>query len=409
MAYSDAQCLRARDDFPALSRSVDGQPLAFLDGPAGTQVPDAVIEAQAHAYRTFNTNTGGEFVTSRDLEEAIWRTRETVAIFVGATDPASISFGANMTTLAFSLGDAFSRLWGEGDEVVITALDHEANRGPWLQLQDRGVRIREIAIDEQGFFDLDDMRKKINGRTRLVALNASSNALGTVNDLSLARKLSREVGAWMLVDAVHYAPHIALDVQTMDPDFLLCSAYKFYGPHVGILYTRPRLLNTLPTNRLCTQHSDAPYRIETGTLNHAAIVSIAAAIEYIASWGEGKNLREQLIDAMTAIYDYEHGLAAWYYENVSAIPGIKVWGPDFSSTLRSATVSITSDKISTDDAVKYFGAQGLCLWQGHFYAQRLIKLLGLSESGGLIRLGVSMYNTKSEIDRLLTAIDRLPA
>ncbi len=409
MAYTDEQCLRAREDFPALSRSLDGQPLAFLDGPAGTQVPNPVIEAQAHAYRTFNTNTGGEFVTSRDLEDAMWQTRETVAAFVGATDPASISFGANMTTLAFSLGDAFSRLWGEGDEVVITALDHEANRGPWLQLQDRGVTIREIADDEQGFFDPDDMRDKINKRTRLVALNASSNALGTVNDLSLARELSREVGAWMIVDAVHYAPHIALDVQAMDPDFLLCSAYKFYGPHVGILYTRPGLLKTLPTNRLCTQSADAPYRIETGTLNHAAIVSIAATIEYLASWGAGKSLREKLIDAMTQIYAYEHELAAYYFERVSTVPGVKTWGPDFSSTPRSPTVSITSAKISTGDAVKSLGAQGFCLWQGHFYAQRVVELLGLSDSGGLIRLGVSMYNTRNEIDRLLAAIERLPA
>ncbi|MEE8463383.1 MAG: cysteine desulfurase-like protein [Gammaproteobacteria bacterium] len=409
MPYSEAQCLRAREDFPALSRSLDGKPLVFLDGPAGTQVPDPVIEAQNHAYRMFNTNTGGEFITSRDLEEAMWRTRETVATFVGASEPASISFGANMTTLAFSLSDAFSRLWGEGDEVVISALDHEANRGPWLQLQDGGVTIREIAIDSQGYFDTDDMRGKINERTRLVALNASSNALGTVNDLSLARELSREVGAWMLVDAVHYVPHIALDVQAMDPDFLFCSAYKFYGPHVGILYTRPGLLNTLPTNRLGTQSAAAPYRIETGTLNHAAIVSIAAAIEFLASWGEGNNLRERLTDAMGQIYAYEHLLAAHYYQQVSAVPGVKIWGPDFSAALRSPTVSITSGKISTDDAVKNLGAQGFCLWQGHFYAQRVVELLGLSASGGLIRMGVSMYNTKSEIDRLLEAIERLPA
>ena len=409
MPYSDAQCLRAREDFPALSRSLDGKPLVFLDGPAGTQVPGPVIEAQNHAYRMFNTNTGGEFVTSRDLEEAIWRTRKTVAAFVGASEPASISFGANMTTLAFSLSDAFSRLWGEGDEVAITALDHEANRGPWLQLQDRGVAIREIAIDRQGYFDPDDMRSKINERTRLVAINASSNALGTVNDLSLARELSRKVGAWMLVDAVHYAPHIALDVQAMDPDFLFCSAYKFYGPHVGILYTRPGLLNTLPTNRLCTQDSAAPYRIETGTLNHAAIVSIAAAIEYLASWGEGNNLREQLVDARGKIYAYEHELAAHYYQRVADVPGVTVWGPDFSAAPRSPTVSITSGKISTDDAVKDLGTQGFCLWQGHFYAQRVVELLGLSESGGLIRMGVSMYNTRSEMDRLLAAIERLPA
>lgn len=407
MAYSNEHCLRARVDFPALSRTVGGRPLVFFDGPAGTQVPNRVIEAQAHVYRTFNANTGGEFVTSRDLDEAMWRARETVATFLGAPDPACISFGANMTSLAYSLSDAFSRLWGEGDEVVITALDHEANRGPWLQLQDRGVTIREISIDNQGYFDPDDMRSKINAHTRLVAVNASSNALGTVNNLSLARELSREVGAWMIVDAVHFAPHIALDVQAMDPDFLLCSAYKFYGPHVGILYSRPGLQNTLPTNLLCTQYSDAPYRIETGTQNHAAIVSIAAAIEYIAGWGEGSDLREQLTDAMAQIYAYEHELAGHFYENVSAVPGVKVWGPGFSSTPRSPTVSITSDKISTSEVVKSLGAQGFCLWQGHFYAQRVVGLLGLSDSGGLIRLGVSMYNTKSEIDRLLEAIARL--
>jgi len=304
MMYTNEQCTKARQDFPALARELDGQAMAFLDGPAGTQVPNQVIDAQAHAYRTFNTNTGGEFATSRDLEKAMWRTRETVAAFLGASDPASVSFGANMTTLAFSLSDAFSRLWGEGDEVVITAVDHEANRGPWLQLEDRGVTIREIAIDKQGYFDPVDMRAKINKRTRLVAVNASSNALGTVNDLSLARELSHQVGAWMLVDAVHYAPHIAIDVQAMDPDFLICSAYKFYGPHVGILYARPGLLEQLPTNRLCTQHAEAPYRIETGTLNHAAIVSIAAAIEYIARWGDDGNLRDRLTDAMAKIYTY---------------------------------------------------------------------------------------------------------
>jgi selenocysteine lyase/cysteine desulfurase len=194
----------------------------------------------------------------------------------------------------------------------------------------------------------------------------------------------------------------------MDPDFLLCSAYKFYGPHVGILYSRAGLLDTLPTNRLCTQYQDAPYRVETGTLNHAAIISTAATIEYIAGWGEGATLRDRLVSSMDGILEYEHKLASFYYDRVSAIPGIEAWGPDFSSARRSPTVSITSSKVSTDEATKRLGQQGFCLWRGHFYAQRLVELLGLSASGGLIRLGVSMYNTKDEIERLLDAIERLP-
>lgn len=407
MGFSDEDGLRARKDFPALARTDAGKTLAFFDGPAGTQVPNQVMQAINDVYLNFNVNTGGDFVTSREVGEAMWRTREKVAQFFNAADPSSISFGQNMTTLAYSLSHAFARLWGEGDEVVVSALDHEANRGPWLQLEERGVRIREIGIDGQGRYRPDDIEEMITERTRLVTVCAASNALGTVNDLSPIRARTREVGAWMLVDAVHYAPHLPIDVAGLDPDFLLCSAYKFYGPHVGFLYARSGLLDSLPTDRLRTQKQSAPYRIETGTLNHAAIVGSGAAIDYIASWGEGDGYRERLVSAMTGIAALEHELARQYYDAVISLPGVTAHGPDFSAATRTPTVSISIATCPADKATAKLARRGLCLWNGHFYAIRPTELLGLLEHGGLIRMGVSMYNTPDEIDRLIEGIRAL--
>ena len=283
-AEDNAKC---RQDFPSLARTLDGVPLAFLDGPAGTQVPEPVIAAMSQYYRTSNANTHGEFPTSRETDRLLAETREVVAAFLGAPSGREISFGQNMTTLTYSLSYALAREMAPGDEIVITQLDHEANRGPWLNLQERGIVIREVALRRDGRLDPEDLARQITAKTRLVALGIASNALGTVTDATLARRLSKEVGAWLLLDAVHYAAHLPVDVAAFDADFLLCSAYKFYGPHVGILYTRPGLLDRLPTDRLRTQDEDGPSRIEMGTLNHAALLGVKAAIEYIASWGEG--------------------------------------------------------------------------------------------------------------------------
>ena len=217
----------------------------------------------------------------------------------------------------------------KGDEVLITQLDHEGNRGPWLKLKERGVEVREVRLLESGELDAADMAAKITSRTKLFAIGASANSLGTVNDLALARRLTREVGALLVIDAVHYAPHFPIDVEALGADFLLCSGYKFYGPHVGILYSRPGALDRLPTDRLSVQDPAAPYRIETGTLNHAAIDGVRAAVEYIAGWGNGATLRERIVDAMTHIAAYEHELASFYYDAVRRIRGVRVWGPDF--------------------------------------------------------------------------------
>jgi cysteine desulfurase family protein (TIGR01976 family) len=408
MPFTQADCTECRRDFPSLSRIVDGVPLAFLDGPAGTQVPEPVIAAMADYYRTSNANTHGEFPTSRETDRLLDATRETVAAFLGARSGGEISFGQNMTTLCFSLSHALAREMAPGDEIVVTALDHEANRGPWHHLRERGIVIREVALRSDGRLDAEDFARQVTARTRLVALGLASNALGTVNDAALARRLSREVGALLLLDAVHYAAHLPVDVAALDTDFLLCSAYKFYGPHVGILYARPGLLDRLRTDKLITQDDAAPFRIETGTLNHAALVGVKAAVEYIASWGEGADLRQRIVSAMSGIAEWEHGLASSYYEQVRRIPGVTVWGTDFSGP-RAPTVSITIDGVHPRDAARALGEKGIQVWDGDFYAVRAIEVLGLSERGGVIRTGFAMYNTPEEIERLLAAVRELAA
>jgi cysteine desulfurase family protein (TIGR01976 family) len=405
MAYSLEHCLRSRQDFPALIKNPD---LAFLDGPGGSQVPRAVIDAIADVYASCNVNTHGNFAPSREVDRRMAVARSVVAAFLGAEGGSCISFGQSMTTLCFNLSVAVGRTLEKGDEVLITQLDHEGNRGPWLNLQERGVVVREVRLLESGELDPADMAAKITPRTKLFAIGASANSLGTVNDIALARRLTRQVGALLVVDAVHYAPHFPLDVQALGADFLLCSGYKFYGPHVGVLYSRAGALDRLPTDRLSVQDPAAPYRIETGTLNHAAIDGVRAAVEYIASWGTGASLRERIVDAMTHISAYEHGLAKFYHDAVRGIPGVRVWGPDFADgRARAPTVSITLEKITAAAAATALGNQGVCVWDGDFYAARPAQVLGLVERGGLLRTGISMYNTRDELNRLLNGLERL--
>jgi cysteine desulfurase family protein (TIGR01976 family) len=407
MSFDETDCLRARKDFPSLARIWNGRPLAFLDGPAGTQVPEAVIGAISSYYRSTNANAVGQFVTSRESDAIVDAARAAAAAFLGAPSAREVSFGANMTTLNFALSHALSREMRPGDEIVITQLDHEANRGPWLLLRERGIEVREVALKPDGRLDPEDFARQVNAKTRLVAIGHASNALGTVNDIALARQLSREVGAWLLVDAVHSAAHFPLDVVALDADFLLCSAYKFYGPHVGLLYCRPGLLDRLTTDRLSTQDEKAPFRIETGTLNFAALAGVGAAIEYIASWGAGETLRLRVVSAMSGISAYEHELGRYYYENVRQIPGVTVWGPDFGGGeggLRAPTVSITVDGFTAEEVAARLGEQGIQVWDGNFYAARAIEILGLSARGGVLRTGIVLYNTREEIDRLLAGL-----
>ena len=407
MPFTPEHSLRCRKDFPALSRAPQGLKLAYLDGPGGSQVPGAVIDAISDFYATCNVNTHGNFWPSQEVDRRMDRAREVLASFLGAESPSCISFGQNMTTLNYFLSAAIARTLKKGDEVLITQLDHEANRGPWLRLQEHGMVIQEVRLLPSGQLDLSDMAAKITARTKVFAVGASSNALGTVNDIALARRLTHAAGALLVVDAVHYAPHFALDVKALGVDFLLCSGYKFYGPHVGVLYSRAKALDHLPTDRLSVQDPAAPYRIETGTLNHAAIDGLRAAVEYLASWGSGATLRDKVVDAMTGISAYEHELAKFYHDAVRSIPGVRVWGPDFSRRERAPTVSITLDKTTAGDAATALGKEGICVWDGHFYAARAVDVLGLTDRGGLLRTGVSMYSSREDLERLLAGIAKL--
>lgn len=421
MPFTEADNRRARLDFPSLGREVAGKPIAYLDGPAGSQVPRQVMEAISSYYSTSNANTHGGFITSRETDALLEECRAACAAFVGAASGEQISFGANMTSLTFSLAQALVRAMQPGDEIVITALDHEANRGPWLSLRERGMVVREARLGMDGRLDAEDFARQVTDKTRVVAVGHASNALGTVNDLALARRLADRAGAWLVVDAVHSAPHFPLDFTALGADFMLCSAYKFYGPHVGVLASKPGLLDRLEPNRLRTQDQDTPHRIETGTLNHAALAGVKAAVDYLATWGEGSSLRERIVAALHSISVYEAELARYYYENVARIPGIRVWGPPFPEPredksddtaredidLRAPTVSISIDGVHPTRAAAFLGERGIQVWDGHFYAARAIESLGLEEAGGVLRTGILLYNTRQEVDRLLDGVREL--
>ncbi|MGO0061396.1 cysteine desulfurase-like protein [Brevibacillus fluminis] len=399
--------LELRKDFPSLSRTVSGHYAAYFDGPGGTQVPRQVIQAISHYYETCNANAHGPFVTSAETDRIVDRTREAAAALLGAPSPATISFGANMTSLAFALARALSRTIAPGDEVVITDLDHEANRGPWQTLAERGAVVHSVAITADGRIDMEDFQSKLSPNTKIVAVGCSSNSLGTVNDLASIRQLTHAVDALLIVDAVHFAPHFPIDVIELDCDFLLCSAYKFYGPHVGILYAREGLLDTLPTDKLRAQDDAAPYRIETGTPNFAALAGVTAAIEYIAALGTGTSLRQQLLTGMALVHDYEDALARKLYAGLSQMDHVQLFGQPFGDGLRAPTISFTVAGMNSGDVAAYLGEQGLFVWSGHFYAMRIYEVYQLEEQGGLVRVGISLYNTEEEVDRLLEAVKAL--
>ena len=399
-----SQCRR---DFPALTRKQNRKSLVYFDGPAGSQVPNQVIDAIGEYFRRSNANSGGTFVTSTESDALREESRATVAEFLGAKSAGTISFGANMTTLNYSLSKAIGRTLRSGDEVLITQLDHEANRGPWLTLQDEEIAVKEVRLKPDGTLDYDDFRQKIGRRTRLVAMGMASNALGTVNDVAMVRELTRKVGARLLVDAVHYAPHFLIDAASLGVDFLLCSAYKFYGPHVGILYSREGLLDQLETDRLRTQSQSSPDRIETGTLNHEGIVGVKAAIEYIANIGRGKTLREKLVSAFSTIHHHEINLASELFEGLKKMPGVKIYGPSFDSVVRAPTVSFTVDGLQAREVCGRLASKGICAWDGHFYALRAIEVLGLVDRGGVTRTGILLYNTEDEVKRFLGEIKRI--
>lgn len=393
-----------REAFPSLQRIYNGDPLIFMDGPGGTQVPDAVIDACAAYYRKSNANTHGQFVTAQETDAILDDTRSACADFLGAEGPHTISFGQNMTTLNFTLARAMARTWQPGDEVLITQLDHEANRGPWLALREQGIIVREVRLLPGGRLDYGDLNDKLNDRTRLLAMGYSSNFIGTVNDVATARKLTYQVGAKLLLDAVHYAPHYPMDVQAIGCDFLLCSAYKFYGPHIGILYARPGELDRLPVDRLRTAPQDAPYSMETGTLNHSALAGVGAGLHFLASFGEGENRREKLVSTMEEIQQHEAKLFAQLYQGLQSISGLSIKGLGLDEVQRAPTLSFTMKEKRPEVICQKLGQHNIMAWDGHFYALRAAEVLGVREQGGLTRLGISAYSTEEEVDKVIEVL-----
>lgn len=396
-----------RADFPALARREGGHPVAYFDGPGGTQVPRAVGDAMADYLYHHNANTHWAYPTSAETDALLVAARETFADFFNAR-AADVSFGNNMTTLAFHLGRALARGWRAGDEIVVTELDHHANVAPWRAVaQERGLVVRTVRLDPRTFRSVDaDFADLIGPRTRLVAVGAASNALGTITDVAPVCALARAAGALSFVDAVHFAPHALVDVAAIGCDFLACSSYKFYGPHAGILYGRADLVQALDVPKLEPAPEEAPERLETGTQNHEGIVGAAAAVAYLASLAEGGGTRrERLARSYEGLHARGEALTARLWEGLAAIGGVTLYGPP-PGTPRTPTISFTLRGHSTEQVARGLAARGVYASNGDFYAQTVAERLGRG-ADGFVRAGAACYTSADEVDRLVAGVREL--
>jgi cysteine desulfurase family protein (TIGR01976 family) len=409
-----------RSHFPALARVQNGFEVAYFDGPGGTQTPAAVVEAMADYLYHHNANTHWAYPTSAETDAAIAGARQACADFLNA-DAEEVAFGANMTTLTFHLARALGANYGPGDEIVVTQLDHHANIAPWQRLaQERGISVRTIGlIPATGQLDWAEFEKSVNPRTRLIAVGAASNALGTINDLPRAIGLARNVGAQVFVDAVHYVPHALADVRLLDCDFLAMSAYKFYGPHVGVLFCKRELLETIDFPKLLPAPDLGPERAETGTQNQEGMVGTGAAIDFLASLTE-TNPAGHIVDSgeqasrrmrLEAVY---HGLhernGALLYElwnGLASIKGVRLYGPP-PDAARTPTISFTVADVPSTAVARRLASQGLFLSHGDFYAATIVERLGLGLEG-LVRAGCACYTTADEITRLIAGVAEIAA
>ncbi len=397
-----------RTHFPALDRRENAQLVAYSAGPGGTQVPRPVVDAISDYLLRHNANTHWAFPTSHETDALIASARQAVADFLGAS-AKEIAFGANMTTLTFHLSRALGRGLGAGDEIVLTELDHHANIAPWQALEkERGVTIRVVKmIPETGQLDWDDFAAQLNARTKLVAIGAASNALGTITDVARAAQLAHEVGAQIFVDAVHYAPHALVDVRALDCDYLGCSAYKFYGPHIGILYGKHALLAALDFPKLQPSPNTAPERAETGTQNHEGIAGAAAAVDFLASLGTGVNRRARLEAAFAGLHARGQRLLARMWDGLAAIDGVQLFGPSPDQP-RTPTLSFTVADQRAESVAEQLAAAGVFVSHGDFYATTAIARLGQSKNR-VVRAGCACYTTEEEVDRLLAGVRQLSA
>jgi cysteine desulfurase family protein (TIGR01976 family) len=399
-----------RRQFPALNEKIGGRRAVFLDNPGGTQVPSSVIDAMADYLTRRNSNTHGAFETSKRTDAVIAAAHRAVADLLNC-DPEEVVFGNNMTSLTFALSRSLAREIGPGDEIVVTRLDHDANIAPWLLVaEDSGATIRwaEIRPDDCTL-DMDQFQTLLNERTKLVAVGYASNATGTINDVARIARWAREVGAWSFVDAVHYAPHGSIDVRALDCDFLAASSYKFFGPHAGQLYGKREHLERLKAYKVRPAGDASPDRWETGTQNHEAMAGVIAAIDYLASLGEGPGKRrERLIRAFAAIREHENALGRRLLDGLASLRGVRVYGITDSHRFdeRVSTVSIRKEGTEPALMAGVLANDNVFCWDGNFYALEICDRLGVESHGGFLRIGPAHYNTPDEIDRCLAAIER---
>ena len=400
-----------RQQFPALQHNVGGRPAVFFDAPGGTQVPQRVIDAIANYLSTWNANTGGAFVTSRRTDQLVADARAAMADFFNcATD--EVVFGANMTTLTFALSRAIGRELKSGDELLVTCLDHDANVSPWVCLEERGVKVRTADVNPADCtLDMFDLSAKIRRNTRLVAAGWAANAVGTINDVNEIVRLVHDAGAMAFIDAVHYAPHRPIDVRALDCDFLACSSYKFFGPHLGILYGKREQLQRLRPYKLRACSEQLPDRWETGTQNYECLAGLIAAIDYIADVGRyhhpaAATRREAILAAYELFHQHEHELMEQLISGLLTIPGITFYGIKDRTKFaqRTPTVAIRMEGYTPRELATRLGERGIFTWDGNYYAINLAERLGLQDSGGMLRIGFAHYNTAEEVERLLTEL-----
>lgn len=411
-AFDVAWC---REQFPALSRSLDGRLVVYFDGPAGSQVPRRVVDAVSDYLLRTNANHGGVFPTSRESDAILQAAHQALADLLGSDDPDTVVFGPNMTGLTFALSRALGRTWRPGDEIVVTRQDHDANVSPWvLAARDAGAIVHHVGIQaEDCSLDMDDLAQKLSPQTRLVAVSGASNAAGNINPVAEIVRLAHQVGGLVFLDAVHLAPHGLLDVRAWDCDFLACSAYKFFGPHVGVLWGRRELLTSLSAYKVRPAPDELPGRWMTGTQNHEGIAGTLAAVEYLADLGrhlvpDAASCRAAIEAAFAGITAYERGLVGQLLAGLAELPGVKVWGITDPNRLaeRVPTVAITHRRLRPRELALRLAERGIFVWHGNFYALPLTETLGL-EPDGVVRIGLLHYNTQEEVERLLATLGEL--
>lgn len=415
MTDLNLQALRAR--FPALNQEHQGQPVIFLDGPGGSQVPQSVLDAMTGYLGFYNSNLGGAFFSSHKTATLMADARQAAADLLNAESPEQIVFGPNMTSLTFSASRAIARDWQPGDEVIVTALDHYSNVSSWVQAaEDKGVRVHQVRINSKDCtLDQEHFLSLLNERTQLVALTYASNTTGSLVDVKPLVKAAHEVGALVYVDAVHYAPHELVDVQALDCDFLACSAYKFFGPHLGVLYAKRKHLEHFRPYKVAPAKDVVPNKWETGTQNYEALAGFIAAVEYLASIAgqdaDQHHRRARLRASYALIKDHELALTTHMLKRLEGYPRIRLYGIGEQGRLaeRTPTFALTFDGIEPRRVSEFLGKHNVCVWDGNFYAQGLYEQLGLTESGGVVRVGCMHYNRIEELDQLFGLFDQLLA